>query len=71
MISQNEKKAKKDELPRQIPEIQTIEKTQRGAQEQFNSGSSSKRKEVDVLPHIPHPPERISEKCKSKFHVIV
>ena len=54
------KKGEEEELRGQIPEFQTMEKVLGGAQEDLNSGISSKKKIDDVIAHarmhIPHPP---------------
>ena len=47
----------------QISEFQTMEKELGGAQEELNSGSSSKKKDADVIAHarmdVYHPPREV------------
>ena len=45
------KEGEEEELRGQIPEFQTMEKALGGAQEDLNSGSSSKKKDADVIAH--------------------
>ena len=45
------KEGEEEELRGQIPEFQTMEKALGGAQEDLNSGSSSKKKDTDVIAH--------------------
>ena len=60
-----------EELRGQIPEFQTMEKALGGAQEDLNSGSSSKKKDTDVIAHariqIPHPPREVVNYATGNF----
>ena len=65
------KEGEEEELRGQIPEFQTMEKALGGAQEDLNSGSSSKKKNDDVLAHarmhIPHPPREVVKYATGNF----
>ena len=65
------KEGEEDELRGQIPEFQTMEKALGAAQEDLNSGSSSKNKKADVLAHarvhIPHPPREVVKYATGNF----
>ena len=58
-----ESKEGEEELRGQIPEFQMMETALGAAQEDLNSGSSSKKKDTDVIAHarmhIPHPPREV------------
>ena len=60
-----------EELRGQIPEFQTMEKALGGAQEDLNSGSSSKKKNTDVIAHarvhIPQPPREVVKYATGNF----
>ena len=57
------KEGEEEELRGQIPGFQTMEKALGGAQEDLNNGSSSKKKNDDVIAHarmhIPFPPPEV------------
>ena len=62
------KKSEEEELWGQIREFQTMEKVLGGAQEDLNSGISSKRKGKDLIAYrmlIPNPPKEVV-KCETK-----
>ena len=65
------KEGEEEELRGQIPEFQILEKALGGAQEDLNSGSSSKKKEADVITHaevhIPHPPREVVKYATRNF----
>ena len=65
------KEGEEEELRGRIPEFQTIEKALRGAQEDLTSGSSSKKKDSDVIAHariqIPHPPRKVAKYATGNF----
>ena len=55
----------------QIPKFETMEKALGGAQEDLNSGSSSKKKNADVVAHarvrMPHPPREVVKYATGNF----
>ena len=65
------KEGEEEELRGQIPEFRTMEKALGGAQEDLNSGSSSKKKDTDVIPHariqIPHPSREVVNYATGNF----
>ena len=65
------KEGEKEVLGGQIPEFPTMEKALGGAQEGLKSGSSSKKKDTDVIAHarmrIPHPPREVVKYATGKF----
>ena len=65
------KEVEEEELRRQIPEFQTMEKALSGAQEDLNSGSSLQKKNDDVIAHarmhIPHPPREVVKYATVNF----
>ena len=65
------KKGEERELRGQIPEFQTMEKALGGAQENLNSGGSSKNKDTHVIAnarmHIPHPPKEVVKYATGNF----
>ena len=65
------KEGEEEELRCQITEFQTMEKALGGAQEDLNSGSSSKKKIDDVIAHarmhIPHPPREVVKYATGNF----
>ena len=65
------KEGEEEELRGQIPEFQTMETALGGAQEDLNSGSSSKKKDTDVIAlariQIPHPPREVVKYATGNF----
>ena len=65
------KEVEEEELRGQIPEFQTMEKALGGAQDNLNSGGSSKKKNTDVIAHarvhIPHPPREVVKYATGNF----
>ena len=65
------KEGEEEELRGQIREFQTMEKALGDAQEDLNSGSSSKKKIDDVIAHarvhIPHPPREVVKYATGNF----
>ena len=65
------KEGEEKELRGQIPEFQTMETALGGAQEDLNGGSSSKKKDTDVIAHarmrIPHPPIEVVKYATGNF----
>ena len=65
------KEGEEEELRGQIPEFQTMEKALGGAQEDLNSGTSSKKKNDDVIAearmHIPRPPREVVKYATGNF----
>ena len=65
------KDGEEEELRGKIPEFQTMEKAHGGAQDDLNTGSSSIRKDADVIAHarmdIPHPPREVVKYATGKF----
>ena len=65
------KEGEEEELRGQIPEFQTMEKALSGAQEDINSGGSSKKKNDDIIVHarmhIPHPPREVVKCATGNF----
>ena len=65
------KEGEEEELRGQIPEFQTMEKALGGAREDLNSGSSSKKKDADVIAHArmhnPHPPREVLKYATGNF----
>ena len=65
------KEGEEEELRGQIPEFRTMEKALAGAQEELNSGSSSKKKDTDVIAHariqIPHPARYVVNYATGNF----
>ena len=65
------KEGEEEELRGQIPEFQTMEKALGGAQEDLNTGSSSKKTNTDVIAHarvhIPHPPIEVVKYATGNF----
>ena len=65
------KEGEEEELRGQIPEFQTMEKALGAAQDDLNSGTSSKKKNHDVIAHarmhIPHPPREVVEYATGNF----
>ena len=65
------KEGEEEELRGQIPEFQTMETALGGAQEDLDSGSSSKKKNTDVIAHariqIPHPPRELVKYATGNF----
>ena len=65
------KEGEEQELRGQISEFQTMEKALGGAQEDLSSGSSSKKKDTDVIAHarmhIPHPPREVVKYATGNF----
>ena len=57
------KDGEQENLRGQFPEVQTLEKALGGAQKDLCSGSSSERKDAEVIAHatmhIPHPPREL------------
>ena len=65
------KEGEEEDLRGQIPEFQTMETALGGAQEDLNSGSSSKKKDTDVIAHarmhFPHPPREVVKYARGNF----
>ena len=65
------KEGEEEELRGQIPEFQAMETALGGAQEDLNSGSSSKRKDTDLIAHarieIPHPSREVVKYATGNF----
>ena len=65
------KEGEEEELRDQISEFQTMEKALGDAQERLNSGSSSKKKDADVVAqarmHIPYPPREVVKHATGNF----